>query len=126
MIDQAAKPDAAHFAQRAARQNGGVLDWDVPLVVEAIGHPAANLIGVEFPRIHAAMERVLVVVAVLADGPKPLQKCRSVPHASGGDLVSPHSVNSSPSQPTTTPAFPTIRRSGESSRSMGLVLLMWT
>ena len=49
---------------RAVGEDRGVLARDGGLVVEAVGHPPLQLVAAEPARVHAEVERVLVVVGL--------------------------------------------------------------
>ena len=70
-MDDEVQPEAPHLAQRAVREDGGILERDVALVIEAVGDPAADGIGRKPARVHGDVKRVLVVVTLIADGMKP-------------------------------------------------------
>src|SRR6184192_2112474 len=72
-------PYPAYFAQWTVGENRGVFNWNVLLIIEAIGHPAAQ----RFPRkpafVHTDMERMFVVISACANRAQVLQKNFAVP-----------------------------------------------
>src|ERR1700721_2261486 len=62
VIENALHPGASHGSIRAIGQNGGILDRDVDLIVEAIRHPAANLLRRRGTGIHHHIEGMMNVV----------------------------------------------------------------
>ncbi|KOV66834.1 hypothetical protein ADL01_25105 [Streptomyces sp. NRRL WC-3618] len=73
-------------AQRRVVEPGedqGVLDGDVPLVVEAVGDPGAQLVTRQLPSVHPEVEGVPVVVTLLGDGTQPLGELGSPPRGRG-------------------------------------------
>src|SRR6266851_10374000 len=61
-------PEPPYLGQGAIGEDGRILDWDVPLVVETVGDPAAQLRGRQSARIHGAVERMPVVISPVANG----------------------------------------------------------
>src|SRR5919204_142807 len=121
-------PRPSDLDLRAVGEDRRVLDRDAALVVEAVGDPALKLLACQLAGVHPHVEAVEVVVPrplrsqaldELVRRPR-LRRARTIP---GGD---PHSSSSRPSYATSAPARRTASRSGESSRSTGLVLLMCT
>src|SRR5205823_11309699 len=105
------------------RQDKGVLDGDTGLVVVAIQDPLLKLEPGQFSFVHESVEGMVVVIAVATFSRKPIDEGffgKRIPM-----VVPLHSVISMPSKATSHPAASTIFRSGESSFSIGLVLLMW-
>ena len=68
VIDDAFAPGEAEGGIFGAREDGGVFDGDAALVVVAIEGPGLELAAGEFAFVHQEMERMLVVVALFADG----------------------------------------------------------
>src|SRR5215472_896341 len=124
VIDQAFAPRGAERGVIGAGEQGGVLARDVRLIVVAVEGPSLELAAAERAFVHQLMKRVLVVIALLADG------------VEAGDelffgkwmafLLVAHSVNSMPSEAISKPASRTARCSSEVASRMGLVLLMCT
>src|SRR5690606_35267238 len=117
VVDDAADPAAAHVRQRAVGQDRRVLARDVGLVVEAVGHPAPQLLGAQRPLVHPPVERVQRVVSLGLGAQRG--------HELVGGEGCRHIWISMPSTATSMPWSSTMRRSRESSRRTGLVLLTW-
>src|ERR1700721_98939 len=118
MIENALHPGAAHCAIRAIGQNGGILDRDVDLIVEAIRDPAANLLRRRGTHIHQHIERMMNVVGPLLGSQLRLE---FLP-APGSEA---HRTISMPSHATSTPRRASSADSAGASSRMGVVLLMW-
>src|SRR5690606_36654783 len=56
VIGNAVEPGATHVTFRTVRQDRRVLDGDVSLVVEAIHHPASDLVGGKSAGVHPHMK----------------------------------------------------------------------
>src|SRR3712207_9513704 len=63
MVVDAPDPASAYLTVRAVGEDGGVLAWDVLLVVEAVGHPALDLPAAQASLVHHRVERMPAVVA---------------------------------------------------------------
>ena len=63
MVQDALDPLAPHLAVRAVRQHRRVLHRNGDLVVEAVGHPAADLLRARLAGVEHDVERVVDVVA---------------------------------------------------------------
>ena len=72
VIDDALAPGAAEGRIVAAREDDGVLDGNDALVVVAIERPGLQLAARQFAFVHQQVERMLVVVALGADGSQAL------------------------------------------------------
>src|SRR5215467_589396 len=70
LIKNAFAPGNAKRVVLAAGKNGGVFDGDVTLIVVAIERPSLELASRELSIVHQLMKRVLVVIALFADGVK--------------------------------------------------------
>src|SRR3954465_2976223 len=132
-------PRSAPIGERAVGDNGRILPGNRALIGQAVGHPALQLTRRKPPLMHEMMERVVSVIRG-AEGAKTLgqhpgrqrpgerrnrrrrwsSQLRWVERSGHG-----HRVKLIPSAPTRMPACSTAERSGESSRSIGLLLLMW-
>ncbi len=62
VIEDALNPLAPGFAIRAVGEDRRILQRDVDLIVETIGHPALDLLAGSAPFVHGAMERVMDVI----------------------------------------------------------------
>src|SRR5206468_8315934 len=60
-------------------KNRGVFDWDVLLIIKAVGHPAAQCLLRQPPFVHGDMERVFVVIRARADGAQVFEESFAVP-----------------------------------------------
>src|SRR6266404_5688449 len=118
VVEYALHPRAAHRTVRAIGQNGGILERDVDLVIEAIRHPGADLRRGRRTGIHHHIEGMMDVVGT-AQTPQLHFEFLSAP---GGGA---HSTISMPSRATSTPRRESSTASGELSSRMGLVLLIW-
>ena len=96
VIENALYPVAPHATVVAIGEDGGVLDGNADLVIEAVRHPAANLRRRGLARIQHHVERMVDVV-----GAAPLAQLLLEFRASPGR--SRHSSISSPSHATWTP-----------------------
>src|SRR5262249_50542707 len=68
-----------HLVVRAIGKDCGVLDGDVPLVMEPVRHPAADLGLCQESFVHCPVERVLVVVRTSPDGTQLVQELLALP-----------------------------------------------
>src|SRR5436305_14741746 len=72
-------PYPAYFAQWTVGENRGAFNWNILLIIEAIGHPAAQ----GFPRkpdfVHTDRERMFVVISARSNPAQVLQKRFAVP-----------------------------------------------
>ncbi len=118
MIDEAPAPFAAQRRIVAARDQARVLDRDHRLVVVAIERPGLHLALGALAAVQQAVERMQAVIAPRADVAQRALRARPA-----SEQV--HSTISMPSSATSQPAASTLRRSGEPSIRIGLVLLMW-
>jgi len=64
VVDDALDPPATYLSIRAAAENRTVLPRDVRLVIEAVGHPAPDLLPTRSTIVHPAVEGMLVVVVL--------------------------------------------------------------
>ena len=64
VVDDALDPPAAYLPVRAAAEDRPVLPRDVRLVIEAVGHPAPDLLPARSAVVHPPMEGMLVVVVL--------------------------------------------------------------
>ena len=114
----AASPSWSWMRRIHARRNAGssrlgederVLDGDARLVVVAVQHPGLQLRAGQLARVHALVERVLVVVAA-----RPLARAGAATNVIGGRAAAlvAHSSSSRPSWATSTPAAATARALG--------------
>ena len=62
VVEQTLDPLAANFAVRAVGQDRGIFEWDVDLVVEAVGNPALDLLAAGATFIHRHVIRVMDMV----------------------------------------------------------------
>src|SRR6202030_4478377 len=86
VIENALYPVAAHAAIVAVGENGGVLDGNADLVIEAIRHPAANLRRGRPAGIQHHVERVEDVVGAAALAPL-LLEIRSITRRGRHSLI---------------------------------------
>src|SRR5262249_19027638 len=100
-----------------------VLDRDARLVVVAVEDPLLELELRQLPLVHQHVIAVMIVVAMLALAAQPVDELLT--RQGRSHLGAAHRATSMPSSATSQPAADTAARSAESSRSMGLVLLMW-
>ena len=118
MVDQAAAPFAADVAVEAARDQARVLHRDHRLIVVAVERPGLDLALGAFAAMQQMMERMQAMIAPRADVAQSRfefigrQQC----------VIARSSI---PSSATSKPAASTVRRCGEPSIRIGLVLLMW-
>jgi hypothetical protein len=56
------------------RKDRGILHRDLCLIVVAVRDPSTHLRAVKYARDEPLMERVLVVIALIADGMQPLDE----------------------------------------------------
>src|SRR5579859_7587543 len=68
VVEDAFAPGDAKGGVLAARENRRVFDGDVRLVVVAIEGPGLQLPARELAFVHQQVERMLVVIALFADG----------------------------------------------------------
>src|ERR1700728_495409 len=64
VIEDSAYPQATLLAVRAVSENRGILARDIDLVIEAVGHPAANLRPAGATRVQHDVERMMNVVGL--------------------------------------------------------------
>src|SRR5262249_19757837 len=124
VIDQAATPFAAQLRRRQARQQRRVLHRNAGLIVVAVERPGLHLSARAPSGVQHPVERVQVVVALRPDraAPRP-QRPRRQRRRALREVV--HSCSLMPSSATSHPRAAASARSGESSSSTGLVLLIW-
>src|SRR5262249_30848658 len=72
-------PHTAHLARRTVGKDRGVFDWNVSLIVEAIGHPAPQRVARKPAFIHGDVERMFVVIGPRPDRPQIFKKSFAVP-----------------------------------------------
>src|SRR5712692_8659232 len=70
VIENAFAPRLTEGGIFAARENRGILDGNAALVVVAVERPGLQLPARELSLVHQQMKRMLVVVALFADGVK--------------------------------------------------------
>src|SRR3569833_3313236 len=118
VVENPLHPRPPHGTVGAVGQDGRIFDGNVDLIVEPIGHPAANLLRRGPSGIQHHVERMVNVIrpAFLT---QPLLELLVAP----GALA--HSSISMPSHATSTPRCACSAACAESSSRMGLVLLMW-
>src|SRR5271166_5121368 len=117
MVHQPRPPCPSKLGRRQASDQRRVLRWNVALVVVSVQRPCLNLAQGQLSAVHPFMERMVVVIALRPDGTQfGLQFVRA--------QNSTHSTISIPSKATSHPACSTTARSGESSSSTGLLLLI--
>src|SRR5579859_6884528 len=123
VIEDAFAPRNTKRGVLAARQNRRVFDGDVRLVVVAIEGPGLQLPARELAFVHQQVERMLVVIALFADGVESGDKFL----LAEGDFVLAgfHKEMVRPSWGISRASSGIARGSGESSSRMGFVLLMW-
>ncbi len=118
VVDEAAAPFAARRLVLAARDQARVLDRDHGLVIVAIERPGLDLALAAFAAVQQRVKRM-----------QPMITPRTDVAQAGFEFVGSHQIHntiSMPSSATSKPAAFTLRRSGEPSIRIGLVLLMWT
>src|SRR5260370_10356609 len=103
MVGDTVKPQTMYLTDRTIRDDCGIFDWDMLLIVKPIGYPSSHLLGAESTIIHIAMKRVFIMITVDANGTKPGEKCVSAPRLSNSDLLHANftpilSIPSHPSQ----------------------------
>src|SRR5882757_2628177 len=118
VIENPLHPGSAHRAVGAIGKDGGVLDGDVDLVVEAIRNPTFDLIAAGAAGVEQHVEGVMDVVG-LTLGAKLRFESITIP---GGAA---HKSISMPSHAISIPRRPTSMDCAEDWSRMGLVLLMW-
>src|SRR5262249_39995857 len=74
MVDDSLEPFTALFASREFRQDNGVFDRDILLIIEAIQYPTAELILIKPAFMHSNMKGMFVVVFRFSDRPESLDK----------------------------------------------------
>src|SRR5881628_2917663 len=111
-----------HLTLGAARQNQGILDGNIDLIIEAVRHPQLQLGARQLAPVHPLVEGVEVVVAALEHAAQPTHQAVGRMRAH----LYAHSSNAIASSPTTMPAASTRARSAELRHRIGFVLLMWT
>ena len=79
VIENAMNPDSAHFRHRAVGENGRIFHRNISLVVEAIGHPAAQCLRRKPAFVHGDMERMFIVVSARADRTQVFNKSFPLP-----------------------------------------------
>ena len=114
VVVDALHPAAPEARVRGLREDQPVLDRDARLVVVAVAHPGLDLLPGQRARVHAQVERMAVVVALLAD-----------PRSRASNGTRAHASISSPSAAISTPARRTRAASGEAGSSTGLVPFRW-
>src|SRR3990172_3362604 len=130
MIDDPMDPRPAEGRIVGLAQDGRILFRNETLIVETVGDPGMQLSLRQLPFVHQQVERVLVVIPFLAHRSESLRKFIHAQPLWGSARVHSFSFfgsytsRSMPSNATSHPAFSTIRRSEESSISIGFVLLM--
>ena len=70
MVNDALHPLAPRRRIVAVSQDGSILERDIQLVIEAVGHPAADLLRGGAPFVHGDVERMVnvIVTALVAQG----------------------------------------------------------
>src|SRR5439155_1045145 len=118
VIENALYPVAPHATVVAIGEDGGVLDGNADLVIEAVRHPAANLRRRGLAGIQHHVEWMVDVVGAAALT-QLLLEFRGIPGRGR------HSSISSPSHATSIPRRVSSACSGELSSSIGLLLFTW-
>src|SRR5215470_11711488 len=114
VIENPLHPVAPHRAVIAVGKHGRILDRNADLVIETVGHPAADLFRLRAPRIQHHVERMVNVIGAAL-----------VTQSLFEFLARPaHRAISMPSKATSIPRRTSSARSGDSSSRIGLVLLM--
>src|SRR5258708_2393294 len=62
VIADSMQPNPAHFADRAIGNDRRVFNGKIALIIKTIGDPGANGVRRKLARVHADMERMLVVI----------------------------------------------------------------
>ena len=124
LVVNTTEPDPPKVRVLGLRDNEGIFDRDTRLVIVAVQYPLLELDLRQITLMHKPVKGMLVMVAgrTLVSEPlheRFLQKRTSM-------LIGAHSLISIPSEATSHPAASTVVRSEESSRNIGLVLLIWT
>ena len=70
MIENALAPGAAERGILAARKDGGVFDRNPALLEVAVKRPCLQLTACQLALVHEQVKRMLVVIALFADGMK--------------------------------------------------------
>src|SRR5690606_20194722 len=117
MVENAVNPLAAQLAIGRAAHQGGILPRHRGLVAVPVERPCLHLALVELARVKQAVERVLVVVALGADG-------ADLPLELFGRHRAHHRRTSMPSWAISQPAASIQARSGEPRLRAGFELLM--
>ncbi len=79
VFDDPVDPLPANIAERTVGENRRILDRDVDLIIETVGHPSADGFLRKPAFIHQEMKRMLVVIAARADLAQFADKCCFVP-----------------------------------------------
>jgi hypothetical protein len=130
VVMDAVNPLAAQFAIMGAAHEGGVLARHSLLIAIAVQSPGAHLILVQLAAVQQLMERMLVVIALGADGADrgleilPGQRSFVEKGVRFDDVV--HRATSIPSSPISQPAALASARSLELASSTGFELLICT
>jgi len=118
VIENAMNPDAAQFAHGAIGKNRGVFDWNISLIIKAIGHPTAQRFRRKPAFVHGDVKWMFVVVSARADRAQFFDERFLVPNPGS------HKTISNPSRAISIPACSTCARSRVSGIRIGFVLFM--
>src|SRR4029077_1144461 len=120
MVEYPLHPVAAYRALLAVREDRRILQRNVDLVVEAVRHPAADLLARRLATVQHQIEGMVNVIgaAALAQVLLEFLTCPGLLHRG----IRTHSVISRPSQATSIPRRPSSARCADSSSRIGLVL----
>src|SRR5438270_45718 len=88
VIENAMDPDSPHLAHWAVGKNSRVFDWNISLVIEAIGHPAAQCFRRKPPFVHGDVEWMFVVICARADCAQIFHERFAVPNPGGHKMIS--------------------------------------
>src|SRR6185369_6784816 len=125
VIEDELHPLPAHLAVGAIRQDRGILDRYLDLVVVAVGDPAANLRRRRLARVQHDVEGMMDMVGGAALAQLLLELFASPRVGRGHGFRQVHTSNSIASYASSIPELRRRACSGPSSSSTGLVLLMW-
>src|SRR5262249_12399134 len=112
-------PNPAHFPQGTVGKNRRVFDWNVSLIIEAIGHPAAQRFWRKAALVHGHVKWMFVVISARSNRAQVFEESFAVPKSGS------HMTISNPSRAISIPDCFTCARSRELGIRIGFVLLMW-
>src|SRR5207244_9942726 len=118
LIDNAVNPGSPYFAHRAVGENSRVFERNIPLIIEAISHPAAQCFRREPAFVHGDVERMFIVVSPGADRSQIFDESFAVPKPGG------HRPISNPSRAISILAYYSCAPSGVPVQRIGFVLFM--